>query len=137
MPDGLLRGCCSEILALEFNGVPILQKNGGGPGPFVSCEHGQSCDFSASCDNQCDLLSADRFDINGVVGGKDVLDAWKGIKKLEQNRSWLSIKGKGFARSNQCLKDSSARIDSESKLMLSVLRGGARTSRGLCWCRYL
>eukprot|EP00946_MAST-07B_sp_MAST-7B-sp1_P000429 g429.t1 len=126
-PDGLLRGCCSEILALEFNGVPILQKDGGGPGPFVACEHGQSCDFSASCDNQCDLLSADRFDIDGVVGGKDVLDAWKRIKKLEQKRSWLSIKGKGFARSNQCLKDSSVRNDNESNFTLSVLRGGART----------
>jgi serine/threonine protein kinase len=131
VPGGLLRGCCSEILALEFNGVALDQKSGGAPGPFVSCATGQSCDFAASCDNECDLLSVDRFAIDGVAGGMDVLRAWNGMRDLAQKQSWLTIKGKGFVDSKQCLKDSlnsnsnDDDDDDDNDSIMSALRGSA------------
>jgi hypothetical protein len=109
VPNGFLRGCCSQLKSISLNGLPVLDKNGKPPSPFTTCQAGIKCEMASDCDKfACDVLASGIYNTAGVIGfGVNVFDQWLSlldIKQKHQQRAWLTVRGDGFEASKECTK---------------------------------
>ena len=106
IPNGFTRGCCSKIEKIEFNGLPLLAKNGQPPSPFTTCQDGERCEMANNCvKDACNIFDHGPYNTSGVVGfGVNVFQQWLTLLNIQQEKAkaWLTFFGDGFEESDIC-----------------------------------